>query len=61
MNNYERIKAMSIEEMAELFNDFAEQLKEVAENQTGLILREKSQNYIKKMKQWLESESEVEE
>ena len=56
MNNYERIWTMSIDEMAELFNDFAEQLKKEAERQTGLILKKKNRNYIKKMKQWLESE-----
>lgn len=44
MNNYEKIKQMTIEEMAELFEDWGF-LCNIAKNKYGI-------------KQWLESESE---
>lgn len=52
MNNYERIKAMSIEEMAEFFD----------ENATFFLVKKKFDDFTNdnSIKQWLESEVEDE-
>ena len=52
MNNYERIKQMSIDEMARLLTDSCE----LRFNCNDFICGD--ENCIKSMKQWLQSESE---
>lgn len=57
MNNYEKIKNMSLDEMAEFINDFADVLIKEVETKTELILNKKD-DYKYQLKRWLQEESE---
>lgn len=57
MNNYEKIKAFSIDEMADWIINIQETLTEQIESSTDYYFYRKKE-YRKLIKQWLESEAE---